>query len=326
MQSSIAAKNDNLQPAHSTCKVRGMSRRGSATVARGGNVTLSKSHLTIIVILIYIVFVNIVVIRQLMIKVSTHTVHLKDKWEAINSKQRSPKMQDIALTNPSRRYYGQYYNTSLIVPHVRLNYETKHTNVPRQERQCQQLQQWVVGILGQPFETSHHNRMVNGVLHMLRSLAQLHNLKVLLIASPDTFETYHRTWCKSTAQCEILLSKSLALAHVFAAVREHKLCLQSLVLLEESVILDEFFLRRLSETSHDKVTCLAAARKSAHVPNHEQTTTDKTATNAAECSVIAYRVPWFFLHTQPASARDLERTAQQLGLYSMGVKVVSRVF
>lgn len=325
MQFSIPSKNDNLQTAHSTCRVRGMSRGGSAAVARG-KVTLSKSHLTIIVILIYIVFVNIVVIRQLMIKVSTHTIHLKDKWEAINSKQQSATMQGIAWTNPSRRYYGQYLNTSSIVAHGRLNFETKHTNVPRQERQCQQLQQWVVGILAQSFETSHHNRMVNGVLHMLRSLAQLHNLKVLLIASPDTFETYHRTWCKSTAQCQILLSKSLALAHVFSAVREYKLCLQSLVLLEESVILDEFFLRRLSETPHDKVTCLASARKSLHIPNHKHTSTDKTATDSAECSVIAYRVPWFFLHTQPASARDLERTAQQLGLYSMGVKVVSRGF
>ena len=79
---------------------------------------------------------------------------------------------------------------------------------------------------------------------------------------PDTFRRIMHVVQISAVW--ILLSKSLALAHVFA-VREHKLCLQSLVLLEESVILDEFFLRRLSETSHDKVICLAAARKSAHV-------------------------------------------------------------
>lgn len=245
------------------------------------------------VLLVYVACVNVLIVQQLMAKMPARALRLLDV--------RPLGKAGSAGANASTRL-------ALRVPERR---------APRGglRRKCSEGRRWVVCVVASE-SGARSMRRGGRAMHAIGKLAETQSVGVYMLAGMDTFQTYHRSWCSGVPACKLVIARSLVPTDIFRAMLEAAPCVESIVFIEEDLMVDAFMLARLGETRADKVTCLSSSRR-------ELWAAGRHGAGEASCVAFAYRVPWFFLHSQPATQLDLEQTAVRMGVSGRSVRVAS---
>ena len=234
----------------------------------------SRLQLCVLVLFIYVAVVNVMIVRQLLARLHARA----EKMGTNVSVEQAPVRTDVDLALRRAR-----------------------------PASCHPTREWVVCVVA---ERTGTNQRIGGLLETMGHLAYEGRVEIMLVATPENFEPYHREWCQRVTPCRLVLAEDSRPATVFSAVRAQALCASSVLLVGQHLRIDNFFVARLRETTADRVSCLAVAV--GRVTGKEQAT----------CPVLAFRVPWFFLHTQPARLADISQTAVRMGVLGTSVRAV----
>ena len=142
------------------------------------------------------------------------------------------------------------------------------------------------------------------LLVRMRSARVPPNTRFFVIMSPESFQPLHRATCQQLPRCEILLASKSTQSAAFRALADAKPCMDSVILVEDTVRIDASFLRRAETADPTRVTCLAAGA------------------TPSSCPRLAYRLPRSFFSAHSTRDVDVLPTAHLMGVAGPPVPAV----
>lgn len=131
------------------------------------------------------------------------------------------------------------------------------------------------------------------------------NISITLIHNYGNYHDYYYSWCRAMPLCSMIACRKSDSIEVFAKMLEHKPCAKDFVLIESTVYVDRFAMKRLEQVHPKNVTCLVAS------PTHA-------------CPSLALRGPRFFFEFAVRHQENSwQKNAVILGLLEQSRAVVA---